>query len=172
VSSYATLEQGDVELCDTYGVGCESDSDLGALGEPRAHTSTNRVTVAAARGPRSVACALDALAAEGVDVDDVGLRRPTLDVLWQPREGNGLRSFRRCWVITPEKGPLSLRRQPWLAPPRVPSYEFVRPARAPRAWAVSLDRGRGVEQRLDDPPCLFNAVLSCEQAGVSPDGVA
>lgn len=52
---------------------------LGVLGEPRVDASTNRVTVPVDGGPRSVTAAVDALAAEGIDVDDVGLRRPTLD---------------------------------------------------------------------------------------------
>jgi ABC-2 type transport system ATP-binding protein len=52
---------------------------LTVLGEPRIDEATNRVTVPARSGPQSVAAAVDALAAQHLAVDDVGLRRPTLD---------------------------------------------------------------------------------------------
>lgn len=54
-------------------------SALSVLGEPRIDRATNRVTVAAHGGPQAVAAVVDALAAQNLAVDDVGLRRPTLD---------------------------------------------------------------------------------------------
>lgn len=52
---------------------------LSTLGEPRVDQPTNRVTVPVDEGPRAVATAVVALAARGIDVDDIGLRRPSLD---------------------------------------------------------------------------------------------
>jgi ABC-2 type transport system ATP-binding protein len=52
---------------------------LATLGEPRVDADTNRVTVPVDAGTRAIAVAIEALDAQGVDVDDVGLRRPTLD---------------------------------------------------------------------------------------------
>jgi ABC-2 type transport system ATP-binding protein len=52
---------------------------LATLGEPRVDSDTNRVTVPVDAGTRAIAVAIEALDAQGVDVDDVGLRRPTLD---------------------------------------------------------------------------------------------
>jgi ABC-2 type transport system ATP-binding protein len=54
-------------------------SALTALGEPRVDGATNRVTVPAHGGPQAVTAVVDALAAQNLIVDDVGLRRPTLD---------------------------------------------------------------------------------------------
>jgi ABC-2 type transport system ATP-binding protein len=52
---------------------------LAALGEARMDPGTSRVTVPVDGGPRAIASAVDALDARGMDVDDIGLRRPTLD---------------------------------------------------------------------------------------------
>lgn len=52
---------------------------LSTLGELRVDQATNRVTVPVDEGPRALAAAVGALAASEIDVDDVGLRRPTLD---------------------------------------------------------------------------------------------
>lgn len=52
---------------------------LSTLGEPRVDQPTNRVTVPVDDGPRAIAAAVDALAAHRIDVDDIGLRRPSLD---------------------------------------------------------------------------------------------
>ena len=52
---------------------------LETLGEPRVDRGTNRVTVPVDEGPRAIAAAADAVGAHGLDVDDIGLRRPTLD---------------------------------------------------------------------------------------------
>jgi ABC-2 type transport system ATP-binding protein len=52
---------------------------LATLGEPRVDADTNRVMVPVDAGTRAIAVAIEALDAQGVDVDDVGLRRPTLD---------------------------------------------------------------------------------------------
>jgi ABC-2 type transport system ATP-binding protein len=52
---------------------------LATLGEPRVDAATSRVTVPVDAGQRGLAAAVEALGAQGVDVDDIGLRRPTLD---------------------------------------------------------------------------------------------
>ena len=52
---------------------------LATLGEPRVDAATSRVTVPVDAGQRGLATAVAALGAQGLDVDDIGLRRPTLD---------------------------------------------------------------------------------------------
>jgi ABC-2 type transport system ATP-binding protein len=47
--------------------------------EPRVDAGTNRVTVAVAGGPSAITAAVQALAGIDVEVDDLSLRRPTLD---------------------------------------------------------------------------------------------
>jgi ABC-2 type transport system ATP-binding protein len=47
--------------------------------EPRIDAGTNRVTVPVAEGPSAITAAVKALGSLGVEVDDLGLRRPTLD---------------------------------------------------------------------------------------------
>jgi ABC-2 type transport system ATP-binding protein len=63
-------------------------SALTVLGEARVDGATNRVTVAAHGGPHDVAAAVDALAAQNLTVDDVGLRRPTLDEVFLALTGS------------------------------------------------------------------------------------
>jgi ABC-2 type transport system ATP-binding protein len=52
---------------------------LATLGEPRVDAATSRVTVPVDAGQRGLAAGVQALGAQGIDVDDIGLRRPTLD---------------------------------------------------------------------------------------------
>jgi ABC-2 type transport system ATP-binding protein len=54
---------------------------LAAVGseEPRIDAATNRVTVAVAAGPSAITAAAQALGGIDAEVDDLGLRRPTLD---------------------------------------------------------------------------------------------
>jgi ABC-2 type transport system ATP-binding protein len=54
---------------------------LAAVGsdEPRVDAATNRVTVAVSGGPSAMTAAVQALDGIDVEVDDLGLRRPTLD---------------------------------------------------------------------------------------------
>ena len=54
---------------------------LAAVGsdEPRIDPATNRVTVPVAGGPSAITAAVQALGGLDVEVDDLGLRRPTLD---------------------------------------------------------------------------------------------
>jgi ABC-2 type transport system ATP-binding protein len=54
---------------------------LAAVGsdEPRIDAATNRVTVPVAGGPSAITAAVQALGVLDVEVDDLGLRRPTLD---------------------------------------------------------------------------------------------
>jgi ABC-2 type transport system ATP-binding protein len=52
---------------------------LATLGEPRVDAASNRVTMAVDAGLRGLTGAVQALDARGIDVEDVGLRRPTLD---------------------------------------------------------------------------------------------
>jgi ABC-2 type transport system ATP-binding protein len=52
---------------------------LATLGEPRVDAATDRVTVRVDAGQRGLATAVQALGAQSIDVDDIGLRRPTLD---------------------------------------------------------------------------------------------
>jgi ABC-2 type transport system ATP-binding protein len=47
--------------------------------EPRIDAATSRVTVPVAGGPSAITAAVQALGAIDVEVDDLGLRRPTLD---------------------------------------------------------------------------------------------
>jgi ABC-2 type transport system ATP-binding protein len=63
-------------------------SALTVLGEARVDGATNRVTVAAQGGPHDVAAAVNALAAQNLTVDDVGLRRPTLDEVFLALTGS------------------------------------------------------------------------------------
>ena len=46
---------------------------------PRLDLNTNRVTVPVAAGENAIAAAVEAVARAGVAIDDIGLRRPTLD---------------------------------------------------------------------------------------------
>lgn len=52
---------------------------LATLGEPRVDAATSRVTVPVDAGQRGLGTAVEVLGAQGLDVDDIGLRRPTLD---------------------------------------------------------------------------------------------
>jgi ABC-2 type transport system ATP-binding protein len=54
---------------------------LGAVGsdEPRIDAGANRVTVPVAAGPSAITAAVRALGGLHIEVDDLGLRRPTLD---------------------------------------------------------------------------------------------
>jgi ABC-2 type transport system ATP-binding protein len=54
---------------------------LAAVGsdEPRIDAATNRVTVPVAGGPSAITAAVQALGGLAIEVDDLGLRRPTLD---------------------------------------------------------------------------------------------
>jgi ABC-2 type transport system ATP-binding protein len=52
---------------------------LATLGEPRIDAATDRVTMPVNAGQRGLAAAVQALGAQGIDVDGIGLRRPTLD---------------------------------------------------------------------------------------------
>jgi ABC-2 type transport system ATP-binding protein len=52
---------------------------LATVGEPRVDAATDRVTIPVDAGQRGLAAAVQALGAHGIDVDDIGLRRPTLD---------------------------------------------------------------------------------------------
>lgn len=52
---------------------------LATLGEPLADAATDRVTMPVDAGQQGLATAVQALGAQGIDVDDIGLRRPTLD---------------------------------------------------------------------------------------------
>jgi ABC-2 type transport system ATP-binding protein len=52
---------------------------LAILGDPRVEAATDRVTVPVDAGQQGLAAAVQALGAQDIDVDDIGLRRPTLD---------------------------------------------------------------------------------------------
>jgi ABC-2 type transport system ATP-binding protein len=52
---------------------------LATLGEPRVDAATDRVTMPVDAGQQGLAAAVQVLGAQGIDVDDIGLRRPTLD---------------------------------------------------------------------------------------------
>jgi ABC-2 type transport system ATP-binding protein len=54
---------------------------LGRIGseEPRLDPNTNRATVTVAPGEDGIAAAVQAVSLAGVAIDDIGLRRPTLD---------------------------------------------------------------------------------------------
>ncbi|MGH3303266.1 MAG: ATP-binding cassette domain-containing protein [Streptosporangiaceae bacterium] len=52
---------------------------LSAVGEPRVDAAADRVTMPVDAGQRGLATAVQALDAQRIDVDDIGLRRPTLD---------------------------------------------------------------------------------------------
>ncbi len=63
---------------------------LGRLGDeaPRVDTGTNRVTIPAAGGRAVIAEAIRVLDALAVEVDDIGLRRPTLDEVFLTLTGS------------------------------------------------------------------------------------
>jgi ABC-2 type transport system ATP-binding protein len=52
---------------------------LATFGEPRVDATAGRVTMPVGAGQRGLATAVQAFDAQGIDVDDIGLRRPTLD---------------------------------------------------------------------------------------------
>jgi ABC-2 type transport system ATP-binding protein len=52
---------------------------LATPGEPRVDAATSRVTVPVDAGQRGLAAAVQVPGAQGIDVDDIGLRRPALD---------------------------------------------------------------------------------------------
>jgi ABC-2 type transport system ATP-binding protein len=65
-------------------------SSLGRLGveAPRVDTGTNRVTIPADGGRAVIAEAIRVLDALAVEVDDIGLRRPTLDEVFLTLTGS------------------------------------------------------------------------------------
>ncbi|MBN2624633.1 MAG: ATP-binding cassette domain-containing protein [Acidimicrobiales bacterium] len=65
---------------------------LGRLGveAPRTEAGTNRVTIPVDRGRAVMADAVRALDALGLDVDDIGLRRPTLDEVFLTLTGSSI----------------------------------------------------------------------------------
>jgi ABC-2 type transport system ATP-binding protein len=65
---------------------------LGRLGAeaPRVDTGTNRVTIPAAGGRAVIAEAIRVLDALAVEVDDIGLRRPTLDEVFLTLTGSAI----------------------------------------------------------------------------------
>jgi ABC-2 type transport system ATP-binding protein len=52
---------------------------LATFGEPRVDAAADRVTMPVDAGQRGLAAAVQALGTQDIDVDDIGLRRPTLD---------------------------------------------------------------------------------------------
>jgi ABC-2 type transport system ATP-binding protein len=75
-------------------------ADLGALadalapigsGEPRIDAGTSRVTIPVAGGRSAIAAAVQALGGVEVDIDDLGLRRPTLDEVFLTLTGEPAR---------------------------------------------------------------------------------
>lgn len=71
----------------------EALAPLGAAA-PRLHAGTSRVTVPVSGGRAVIAAAVRALDGLDIDVDDIGLRRPTLDEVFltltgSPIDGDG-----------------------------------------------------------------------------------
>jgi ABC-2 type transport system ATP-binding protein len=64
---------------------------LSVLGEARVDPGSNRLTVPVDAGPQAVAAAMATLGSQGLDVDDIGLRRPTLDEVFLTLTGERAR---------------------------------------------------------------------------------
>jgi hypothetical protein len=62
---------------------------LSAVGEPRVDMAAGRVTMPVDSGQRGLATVVQALDAHSIDVDDTGLRRPTLDEVFLTLTGVG-----------------------------------------------------------------------------------
>jgi ABC-2 type transport system ATP-binding protein len=60
--------------------------------QPRIDTVTSRVTVSVAAGRSAIAAAVHAIGDLGLDVDDIGLRRPTLDEVFLKLTGSASQS--------------------------------------------------------------------------------
>jgi len=66
--------------------------------EPHVDAATNRVTVAVAGGRSAITAAAQALGGLDIDVDDIGLRRPTLDEVFLTLTGATAREADRAGV--------------------------------------------------------------------------
>jgi len=78
---------------------------LSALGEPRVDAATDRVTLPVDAGQRGLATAVQALDAQSIDVDDIGLRRPTLDEVFLTLTGIPAEQVDGGQTARPEQNP-------------------------------------------------------------------